>query len=109
MRAIGVSPARRAVELIDHPEPRRTTPDQVTLRILEVGVCGTDREICEFKFGEPPPGSEHLVLGHEALGEVIEVGSGVEGLRPGSLVVPMVRLRASLDHCASPPWKPHHR
>src|SRR5258706_12354764 len=95
MRAIGVSQAKRTVRLIDHPEPRRAAPDEVKLRILEVGVCGTDREICEFKFGEPPAGSEHLVLGHEALGEVVEVGSGVQGLKPGSLVVPMVRRPCS--------------
>ncbi|MBI3854943.1 MAG: glucose 1-dehydrogenase [Planctomycetes bacterium] len=101
MRAIGVSQARRKVELIDHPEPRRSAPDEVKLRILEVGVCGTDREICEFKFGEPPPGSEHLVLGHEAVGEVIEIGPGVQDLRPGSLVVPMVRLPCSDPVCAA--------
>src|SRR5882672_4915353 len=101
MRAIGVSQAKRTVRLIDHPEPRRAAPDEVKLRILEVGVCGTDREICEFKFGEPPFGSEDLVLGHEALGEVIEVGPGVEGLKPGSLVVPMVRLPCSDPGCAA--------
>jgi glucose 1-dehydrogenase len=101
MRAIGVSSSRRKVELIDHPEPARRAADEVKLRILEVGVCGTDREICEFKFGEPPAGSEHLVLGHEALGEVIEVGPGVQDLRPGSLVVPMVRLPCTDPACAA--------
>jgi len=101
VRAIGVSPSRRKVELIDHPEPARRGADEVKLRILEVGVCGTDREICEFKFGEPPPGSEHLVLGHEAVGEVVEVGPGVQELRPGSLVVPMVRLPCSDPSCAA--------
>jgi threonine dehydrogenase-like Zn-dependent dehydrogenase len=101
MRAIGVSQKRCAVELIDHPEPRLADPDHVKLRILEVGVCGTDREICEFKFGEPPAGSEHLVLGHEALGEVLEVGKGVQQLRPGSLVVPMVRLPCSDPACTA--------
>ena len=99
MKAIGVSPAKRTVRLIDHPEPRRTAEDEVKIRILEVGVCGTDREICEFKFGEPPTGSEHLVLGHEALGEILEVGSAVEGLRPGGLVVPMVRLPCAAPTC----------
>jgi threonine dehydrogenase-like Zn-dependent dehydrogenase len=101
MRAVGVSQAKREVKLIDHPEPPRKGADEVKIRILEVGVCGTDREICEFKFGEPPFGSEHLVLGHEAVGEVIEVGPGVQGLRPGSLVVPMVRLPCSDPACAA--------
>jgi glucose 1-dehydrogenase len=99
MRAVGVSQAKRTVKLIDHPEPPRQAADEVKLKILEVGVCGTDREICEFKFGEPPAGSEDLVLGHEALGEVVEVGPGVQGLRPGSLVVPMVRLPCSDPAC----------
>jgi len=101
MRAIGVSQAKRTIKLIDHPEPQRSADDEVRIRILEVGVCGTDREICEFKFGEPPPGSEHLVLGHEALGEVIDVGPAVQGLRAGSLVVPMVRLPCADPSCGA--------
>jgi threonine dehydrogenase-like Zn-dependent dehydrogenase len=101
MKAVGVSIARREVRLIDHPEPALVRPDEVKLRILEVGVCGTDREICEFKFGEPPAGSQHLVLGHEAVGEVIEAGTGVATLKPGTLVVPMVRLPCAVPTCAA--------
>ncbi|HLY12525.1 MAG TPA: glucose 1-dehydrogenase [Planctomycetota bacterium] len=101
MRAVGVSQARREVKLIDHPEPRLSRPDEVKIRILEVGVCGTDREICDFKFGEPPVGSPHLVLGHEAVGEVVEAGTGVRSLRPGTLVVPMVRLPCAAPTCAA--------
>jgi threonine dehydrogenase-like Zn-dependent dehydrogenase len=99
MKAVGVSTAKREVRLIDHPEPKLLRPDEVKLRILEVGVCGTDREICEFKFGEPPAGAEHLVLGHEAVGEVVEAGSATS-LKPGSLVVPMVRLPCTDAGCA---------
>ena len=99
MRAVGVSIAKREVRLIDHPEPKLVRPDEVKLRILEVGVCGTDREICEFKFGEPPVGSQHLVLGHEAVAEVVEAGTGVKSLKPGTLVVPMVRLPCDIPTC----------
>lgn len=91
MRAVGVRPASREVALIDHPEPALASPTQVKLRMLEVGVCGTDREIARFDYGTPPPGSDWLVIGHESLGEVVEVGSAVERLAPGDLVVPMVR------------------
>src|SRR5579862_7580130 len=101
MRAVGVSQARREVKLIDHPEPKLARPDEVKIRILEVGVCGTDREICEFKFGEPPAGSQHLVLGHEAVAEVVEAGTGVRELKPGTLVVPMVRLPCTDAGCAA--------
>ena len=68
--------------------------------MLEVGVCGTDKEICAFAYGSPPPGSDHFVLGHESLGEVVETGPGVADLRAGDLVVSTVRLPCSDADCA---------
>src|SRR5207247_125180 len=59
--------------------------------IEEVGVCGTDRELAKFHLGYPPRGESHLVIGHEAVGRVVAVGGGVEFLRPGDWVVPMIR------------------
>lgn len=91
MKAVAVFPAQREVRLIEQEEPQITQPEQVRLRMLEVGICGTDREICAFEYGEPPAGSEYLILGHEALGEVVAVGSAVTDLAPGDLVVPTVR------------------
>ena len=61
------------------------------LRILDVGICGTDWEICTFEYGTPPPGDDHLVIGHEALAEVVATGSAVGRLQPGDLVIPSVR------------------
>lgn len=101
MRAVGVFPDRREVKLVDHPEPALGAADEVKLRMLEVGVCGTDREICEFQFGEAPPGSDYLVLGHEGLGEIVEAGSDVKGFHPGDLAVPMVRLPCADPACAA--------
>lgn len=91
MRAIGVFPKERSLRLVDHPEPSIELGDHVKVRILDVGVCGTDREIARFDYGASPPGSPYLVLGHESLGRVVEVGPGVKHLRPGDLVVSMVR------------------
>ncbi|MBX3027395.1 glucose 1-dehydrogenase [bacterium] len=99
MKAIAVNPGRRAVELVDHEAPRISAPTQARLRMLEVGVCGTDREICTFQYGTPPCGSEHLVLGHESLAEVVEVGPEVTRVQPGDLVVTMVRRPCAHDHC----------
>jgi threonine dehydrogenase-like Zn-dependent dehydrogenase len=101
MRALGVIPSRREVRVVEHAEPRIAAEDDVKVRVLEVGVCGTDREICDFQFGEPPPGSEYLVLGHEALGTVTETGPAVKGLKAGDLVVPMVRLPCEVAGCGS--------
>lgn len=91
MRAVAVFPRVPEVRLVDHPEPQLLAPSQVAIRIREVGVCGTDREIAAGAHGAPPDGSPYLVLGHEALGEVVEVGTSVSRLRRGDLVVPTVR------------------
>jgi threonine dehydrogenase-like Zn-dependent dehydrogenase len=99
MRAIAVLPQQRELRLVSTPEPRLAAPTDVRVRILEVGVCGTDKEICAFEYGLPPAGSQHLVIGHESLGEVVEVGPGVTKVRPGDLVVVMVRRPCTREEC----------
>ena len=99
MRAIAVLPGRREVTLLRAPEPRIGSPTEVRIRILDVGVCGTDKEICAFEYGIPPKGSEHLVIGHESLGEVVEVGSAVSKVKAGDLVVVMVRRPCDREEC----------
>jgi threonine dehydrogenase-like Zn-dependent dehydrogenase len=69
--------------------------------MIEAGVCGTDREICAFEYGTPPAGMEHLVIGHESLGEAVEVGAKVSRVKVGDLVVPMVRRPCPHDYCAA--------
>ena len=101
MKAIAVFPTCREVRLIEQEEPQITRSDQVKLRILEVGICGTDKEICSFEYGTPPADSEYLIIGHEALGEVIEVGAAVTHLAPGDLVVPTVRRPCPHARCSS--------
>jgi threonine dehydrogenase-like Zn-dependent dehydrogenase len=101
MKAVAVVPRTRDVRLVEEEAPRVATPSHVKLRMLEVGVCGTDREICAFQYGTPPDGSEHLVIGHESLGEVVEVGAAVTRLEPGDLVVPMVRRPCAHEDCAA--------
>jgi len=92
MRAVAVYPRKQEVKLIERPEPRIASATEVRIRMLEVGVCGTDKELCAFVYGTPPPGSDHFILGHESLGEVCEVGRDVKDLQPGDLVVGSVRL-----------------
>ena len=99
MKAIAVTPQKRTLEIINQAEPQILSPTDVKLRMLEAGVCGTDREICAFEYGTPPAGSKQLVIGHESLGEVIEVGPKVTRLKAGDLVVPMVRRPCDHDEC----------
>jgi glucose 1-dehydrogenase len=91
VKALAVFPAARRFEVIDHPEPKIESPAQVKLRMLDVGICGTDKEIVAFQYGTPPAGSEYLILGHESLGQVVETGPEVRHLKVGDLAVPTVR------------------
>jgi threonine dehydrogenase-like Zn-dependent dehydrogenase len=99
MRAVAVFPNEKSIRLVDHPEPTLEHDSDVLLEMLDVGVCGTDREIARFDYGTPPPGSDYLVLGHESLGRVLRVGSSVTRLKAGDLVVPMVRRPCTRPDC----------
>jgi threonine dehydrogenase-like Zn-dependent dehydrogenase len=88
MKAVAVIPgARDSLHVRDMPHPRLPA-DHALVRILETGVCGTDVDINQGLFGDAPPGSDFLVLGHENLG-VVESPAGP--IRTGDLVVSTVR------------------
>jgi glucose 1-dehydrogenase len=99
MQALAVFPSQKRVDLVDIPKPQLRGETDVLLRLREVGLCGTDREIASFEYGDPPPGADHLILGHESLAEVVEVGRQVRSLKPGDLVVAMVRRPCSHAEC----------
>lgn len=63
----------------------------VGIRTIKTGICATDREIIHSDQVWLPPGEEYLILGHEMLGEVTEVGKGVSNFLRGDLVVGTVR------------------
>jgi threonine dehydrogenase-like Zn-dependent dehydrogenase len=75
MKAVAVFSGSREVKIIEQEIPRLSQPDQVRLRMLDIGICGTDKEICSFEYGTPPPGEDHLVIGHESVAEIMEIGS----------------------------------
>jgi threonine dehydrogenase-like Zn-dependent dehydrogenase len=95
MKAIAVIPGKKhSVHLAELPKPELSAvPDGrgVLVRVLQVGVDGTDREINDAEYGAPPPGSDFLVLGHEGFGRVEAVGPNVTELAPGDHVVATVR------------------
>ena len=100
MRAVAVFPNDKTIKVIDdHPEPALDRDTDVLLQMVDVGVCGTDKEICRFDYGIPPAGSPYLVIGHESLGQVARVGSAVTRVKPGDLVVTMVRRPCSDASC----------
>jgi len=91
MKAVAVFPGERQIRVTDHPAPKLESPKQVLARVLDVGVCGTDKEIARFDYGTPPDGWDHLVIGHESLSEVVEIGGEVSRVKKGDLIVLTVR------------------
>jgi threonine dehydrogenase-like Zn-dependent dehydrogenase len=90
MRAITVEPGiagSARLETWTDPSPQ---PDQMLVRTLALGVCGTDVEILSGSIGKPPPSRSRMVLGHESLGQVLEAPAG-SGFAPGDWVVGIVR------------------
>jgi threonine dehydrogenase-like Zn-dependent dehydrogenase len=76
------------------PVPTIQKPDDVLLRVEGAGICGTDVHILEVPPGHPAtPGA---VLGHEYVGTVLAVGTGVKNLRPGDRVVVAPNLYCGL-------------
>ncbi len=89
MKAVAVTPGKQdSQSLVEQPQP---VPEEkeTLLRVLRVGVCGTDRDIIAGFYGEAPPGEGRLVIGHESLCRVEEAGGS--GFGKGDLVVPTVR------------------
>jgi len=105
MKAITVEPmVPGTARLADIPEPDPSS-GSVLVEAIAVGVCGTDIEIVEGKYGWAPPSKHSLVLGHESLGRVIDPGpSGA--LQKGDLVVGIVRRPDPVPcpNCAVGEW-----
>lgn len=91
MKALALVPGTTALRLIDRPEPAVTTPDQVKVQTVQVGICGTDREEAAGGRADAPPGRQELVIGHEMIGRVVDAGAAVTSIRPGDFVVFTVR------------------
>jgi hypothetical protein len=99
MKAIAVLPGHpESVRLAELSKP---AVDEVPggrgvlVRVLRVGVDGTDKEIDAAEYGAAPAGYDFLVVGHESLGQVEAVGPAVTELAPGDYVAPTVRRPGS--------------
>jgi threonine dehydrogenase-like Zn-dependent dehydrogenase len=92
--ALVTQPGRAHTTRIEDVPAVEAREGEVLVRTLEVGVCGTDREISEGIFGSAPEHEQLLVLGHEALAVVERDGYG---FTRGQLVTATVRR--SCGHC----------
>lgn len=95
MQAIAITPRQpRSARLLDVPLPSLDAIANgrgVLVKVLRVGVDGTDKELQLGLYGAPPAGCDYLIEGHESLGQVQSVGPHVREFAPGDLVVATVR------------------
>ena len=95
MKAIAVLPGQPgSAHLAELPMPSLNDipgGTGVLVKVIRVGVDGTDREINAAEYGAAPEGYPFLVIGHESFGRVEAVGPNVHFLRPGDYVVATVR------------------
>lgn len=95
MKAIAVKPGvQNSVHLVEMPKPSLAEIPNgrgVLVKVLRVGVDGTDKEINNAEYGASPNGDGFLVIGHEGFGVVEDVGENVHELKKGDYVVATVR------------------
>ena len=105
MRAITVEPKKRGSAKWEEVQEPAVREGSILVEAIAVGVCGTDVEIVEGKYGWPPPGKTRLILGHESLGRVLE-SDPAGRLNKGDLVVGIVRRPDPVPcaNCAVGEW-----
>lgn len=90
MKALTIVPGKaNSASVQEVPEPP-AADGSILVRALRLGICGTDFELISAQYGWAPPGSDHLILGHESLGRVEEAAED-SGFKKGDLVVGIVR------------------
>ena len=85
MKALVKSRAEPGLWLADVPEPQMGIND-VMIRVLRTGICGTDQHIYNWDEWAQKTIPVPLVIGHEFVGEIVDVGSNVTDYRKGEIV-----------------------
>ncbi len=99
MKAVAVYPGKKeSAHLREVPRPE-AGPAEVLVRVVRAGLDGTDFEINDGLYGEAPPGQDYLIIGHESLGVVEEVGPEAHGFEVGDMVVGTVRRPGGCINC----------
>ncbi|XOK63306.1 glucose 1-dehydrogenase [Paenibacillus elgii] len=96
----GAGAASPKLELVEVERPGRQTKTDVLVRVLCIGLDGTDREIMSEKYGVPPAGETSLTIGHESLG-VVEEADPATGFAPGDAVCALVRRPCAEPGCVN--------
>jgi len=89
---------KKHVEVVDVPEPQILNKRDAIVRITSTAICGSDLHLYN---GFMPTMKKGDILGHEFMGEVMELGSGVTNLKVGDRVSCPLRLPAAIAGTAS--------
>jgi threonine dehydrogenase-like Zn-dependent dehydrogenase len=105
MRALTVEPGQPNSIRLEEVKPPPDADGAVLVRVLALGICGTDLEIMAGDYGWAPPGAQRLIIGHESLGRV-EAAPDDCGFARGDLVVGIVRRPDPVPcpACAAGEW-----
>jgi glucose 1-dehydrogenase len=99
MRAVVVTPGKKnSARLVEMGDPT-LSDTQVCVKVIRVGICGTDAEIDRAEYGKAPSGESKLILGHESFGVVEAVGHRVKGFKKGDYVGSLVRRPDNCSYC----------
>ncbi len=99
MKAIVLQPGTKNLRLAEWQEPVLQKETQVKVKVLRVGICGTDREEAAGGRADAPQGEKELIIGHEMLSQVVEVGKKVTKVKVGDYVV--ITVRRGCNACAA--------
>lgn len=91
MKAIVMMRGKPGVHVFDLPKPKLSQPDEVLVRVKEAGVDGTDYNMVKYSLQDMAEGRNEIVMGHEMVGVIEEVGRNVTSVVPGDMVVMTVR------------------
>ncbi len=91
MLAVGMGRDKPGVHAFELPMPEVKQPDEVLVRVKEVGLDGTDFNMLRFGLQDIAEGRDWIALGHEMVGVVEAVGDAVKSLAPGDPVTMTVR------------------
>ncbi|MGH2481741.1 MAG: alcohol dehydrogenase catalytic domain-containing protein, partial [Ktedonobacteraceae bacterium] len=97
MKAITIIPGNGAAQITCRPEPVLQRRSDVKLRVIEVGICHTDHDLLRGFYGRVPQNQEDLVIGHEMIGQVTEIGPDITQLGVGDYAV--CTIRRACEEC----------
>src|SRR5579872_4509627 len=91
MKALAIVPGTKTIKMVERAKPTLAGADGIEVRVVRVGICGTDREEVAGGRARAPDGQTELVIGHEMIGQVTATSSSVTRVRPGDYAVFTVR------------------